>query len=199
MYCVGLTGNIAAGKSSAANCFKKLGIEIINADLIARELTNNNTIFTAIKEHFGKAIINAQGQLDRAKLRQIIFAHRKERLWLECLLHPQIKKEILRKVTQVNSAYCIVEIPLLYNRQDFPYIDRVLLITAPCTLKVCRLMHRDLCSAKHAKEILATQVNPHKHQEIADDIISNDSTLAVLASKIKILHNNYLNFSHHVI
>lgn len=197
MYCIGLTGNIASGKSSVANFFKKLGVEVISADLIARNLTDlKSESFAKIKEHFGDGVINTLGDLDRTKLRQIIFAQPTEKIWLENLLHPLIRKQILLDLAKVKSPYCIIEIPLLYNRDDFPYLDRVLLISAPNKLKIKRLMQRDNCSEQHAKILLDSQQVKDLNSKLkVDDIIDNSYSLANLEEQIKNLNERYLELA----
>lgn len=114
MLRIGLTGGFACGKSTAANYFAELGVTVIDADVIAREITNKHTaIFAEIVTHFGVEITDKNGELNRAKLRELIFTNTHHRQWLENLLHPIIRKKMQQQATQATSAYCILVIQLI--------------------------------------------------------------------------------------
>lgn len=118
VYCVGLTGGIASGKSLAAEVFSELGIDIVNADNISRALTlKGQDAYTQIVAHFGSKILNEHNELNRKALRAIIFSDPKERTWLEQLLHPLIRQKIKEQVELSTTPYCIVEIPLLIDKK----------------------------------------------------------------------------------
>lgn len=196
MYCIGLTGNIASGKSTVIKCFRSLGIQTISADQIARELTRSNEpAFALIKNHFGEQVINNLGELNRPLLRKLIFASVEHRLWLENLLHPLIRKAIEEKISANEGAYCVIEIPLLKNRRDYPYIDRILVVIADREKQVERIMKRDNCTAAEALSIIATQPNESSRQELADDLIINNDCIDKLLNVIKKLHYKYLHFA----
>lgn len=196
MYCVGLTGNIASGKSTVSHLLKRRGIVVISADEVARELTlANQPALIAIAKHFGKSVIHSNGELNRFALREMIFKDPKQRLWLEQLLHPLIRQLIQERIKTSAGPYVIIEIPLLNSRSDYPYLDRVLLIVANHEQKVSRVMARDHSNQEQAEAILATQVNETTHRGFADDIVNNDGSLNDLAKKIEILHQQYLQFA----
>lgn len=196
MYCVGLTGNIASGKSTVASFFKERGIKVISADEIARKLTTpGQTALNKIENYFGNSVINNTGELNRAALREIIFTDPKQRLWLEKLLHPLIRQEIANEIRITNSPYCVIEIPLLNDRKSYPYLNRVLLVLAEREQQIERVMHRDKSTRKQALQILATQANNLNRREIADDIVVNDDSLTELEKKIENLHYQYLQFA----
>lgn len=196
MYCVGLTGNIASGKSTVSRFFKEFGIAVISADEAARELTaSNQPALTSIAEHFGQSVITGGGELDRFALRKMIFKDPKQRIWLEQLLHPLIRQHIQDKIRKSIGPYVLIEIPLLNKRADYPYLDRVLLIVAGYEQKIARVRTRDQMTREQAEAILATQANEAIHREIADDIITNDGSLDDLAKKVEILHQQYLQFA----
>ncbi|WP_419421087.1 dephospho-CoA kinase [Legionella sp. D16C41] len=196
MYCVGLTGNIGSGKTTAITFFKSLGAGIIIADEIARDITAaGQPAFIKIQEHFGDKVITQSGQLDRIQLRTIVFNHPQERIWLENLLHPLIRQTIEVKAKSSQGPYCIIEIPLLTNRIDYPYLNRILTILASSTVQINRISKRDLCSAEQALAILATQPSETLRRELADDIIYNDGNLEQLETKIRKLHRKYLQLS----
>jgi dephospho-CoA kinase len=196
MYCIGLTGNIASGKSTINQLFKELGVTVISADYAARELTNiHQPALKAIKEHFGLEIINNSGELNRPALREKIFSNPEQRIWLERLLHPLIRQYIRDKIQESDSPYTLVEIPLLNDRAAYPYLNRVLLVIANSQEQIERVMARDHCSRKHAEAILAIQSNEETKRKFADDIIYNDGSLKDLTKKIEILHHQYLQLA----
>jgi len=193
MYCVGLTGTIASGKSTAAAFFKSQGIPVLNADDIARQLTAKNSPALAdIIEHFGEKIVTTEGELDRRQLRQWILAHPMDKQWLEDLLHPLIRQHIELSITELTGPYCVVEIPLLSDRKSYPYLNRVLLITAEPQQQIARLVKRDHCSESEAMAWLSHQEHNNNRAELADDIMVNTGSLDELHSKLNALHQRYL-------
>lgn len=199
MYCVGLTGSIASGKSTVADIFSELGIEIISADKISRMLTEvNQPAFHDIVHHFGESILTTNGELNRLKLRHLIFDNPDERKWLESILHPLIRKEIEHRVSHCKSPYVLIEIPLLTDKTHYPYLNRILLVTADTDKQIKRLMERDNCSKEHALAILDAQPSETKRRAITDDIIVNDHDLGALSKKVNELHQNYLKNSEQV-
>ncbi len=196
VYCVGLTGDIASGKTTVAELFSKLGIEVIYADKISRELTQKNSpAYTKIVEHYGHEILKQDEELNRNKLREIIFSAPKERDWLERLLHPLIRHEIKKRVDASITPYCMVEIPLLITKQAYPYINRTLLVCAPTETQISRLMQRDQCNKQQAQAILSTQPDINIRLENADDIIVNDMEMVELIKTVNDLHYKYLHVS----
>lgn len=193
MYCIGLTGTIASGKSTAARFFENQGIEILNADQIAKTLTQpGQPALEKIHKHFGDQIMLENGHLDRRKLRHLIFTDSKERLWLEQLLHPMIRQEIAERVQQSRSSYSVVEIPLLMSREHYPYVNRVLLITTDRATQIYRLMERDHCTKVHALEILNAQPSEENYRALADDIAINDGDIKTFEHQLLKLHRDYL-------
>lgn len=193
VYCVGLTGGIASGKSTAAEVFTELGIHVVNADNISRILTTQGQdAYTQIVAHYGPEILNEHNELNRNALRTIIFSDPKERTWLEQLLHPLIRQKIKEQVGLTTTPYCIVEIPLLIDKKAYPYINRVLLIQAPKHIQIERLMQRDKCNQEQALSILAAQPDTNLRLKNADDIIINDGGTDKLKTAIIDLHHKYL-------
>jgi dephospho-CoA kinase len=193
MYCVGLTGTVASGKSLALDYFKSLTIDTISADQISRQLTQQNSpALEEMCQYFGNDILDHTGALNRRALRRHILEHPEAKQWLEALLHPKIRQQIAAAISHSQSPYCVIEIPLLADRITYPYLQRVLLITSQPETQIQRLMSRDHCSEKEASALLThQQANDHRHT-IADDIIMNNGSIAELHQKLYPLHLNYL-------
>ena len=195
IYCIGLTGSIASGKSTVAAYFTQLGIDVISADDIARELVNRDQpALQQIIRHFGKSVLTKDGNLNRHHLRELIVNNAKDRLWLERLLHPRIREKIQQRIHQCKSPYCIIEIPLLIDKSDYPYLNRVILVLAEHEQQVTRIMARDHCSREQALAMLATtRADEDKRRGIADDVVVNDGALNTMKTQINTLHTQYLN------
>lgn len=192
-YCVGLTGTIASGKSTVAQYFSNFGITLISADQISRMLTASNTkVFDKIVSHFGAKAVNSDGELNRKYLRNIIFNDKKERIWLENLLHPLIRKRIEQDVNSCQSIYCMVEIPLIPERSHYPYINRILTVLAKRKTQITRLMKRDNCSRSEAMKILEAQASDDAYHQVADDVLRNDKTIKYMYEQVVSLHAFYV-------
>lgn len=194
MFCIGLTGTIASGKSTVAALFAKRGIDVINADHIAKMLVKRGQpALQQIIDHFGKSILTTEGELNRRHLRELIVNNTNKRIWLEELLHPLIRKQIQAEIDDCKSPYCIIEIPLLTDTTHYPYLNRVLLIQAHPEQQIMRLMTRDHSSREQACALLATtRADDIKRQAIANDILVNDGSLVSLREKVDTLHDEYL-------
>lgn len=196
VYSIGLIGNLASGKSTVADFFRELGIESISADAVAKNLTTKNQpAFQQIITHFGPDVLTDTGELNRRRLRELIFNNEKERLWLEKLLHPLIRKEIETTLKSVKSPYCLIEIPLFSTKANYPYLNRVLLIRATTEQQIARFMARDNGSRENALAILDTQTHAEKQQELADDVLINAGSLDELKENVLALHLSYLKLS----
>lgn len=197
-YSIGLTGTMGSGKSTVLSFFADLGIEIISADEIAKNLTNSQEpAFKKITSYFGPTVINAAGELDRRTIRRRIFNNPVERLWLEEWLHPLIREAIEQQIHQIKSPYCLIEIPLLTEKSHYPYLNRVLLIQSDFEKQIERCMIRDKHSREEILAILATQADKETLNALADDVLINDGTIEELELKVKKLHTNYLALSRH--
>lgn len=193
MHCIGLTGMIASGKSSAAQIFQELGAYLISADKISREITQNNQeVIDKIHVKFGDEVINGNGNLNRSELRNIIFSNTESKKWLEDLLHPLIRNNIKKELDLATSKIVVIEIPLLKSREQFPYLDKVVLITTSQKNQIKRLMHRDNCSQTQAKQIIKAQPSLEEYTSIADIVINNDDIIISLKSQIQQFYKNML-------
>lgn len=196
MFCVGITGNIGSGKSTAITSFCSLGITVISADTISRELTKaGQPAFHLIKDYFGDKIVTQDGELNRPFLRQLIFADENLRLWLENVLHPLIRATIKEQALVAESPYCVIEIPLLTNREDYPWLDKILVILADEATEITRVMQRDNCQKKDAVAILSTQPSEDLLKQLADDFLFNNGSKDQLHTNIMKLHDKYLQFA----
>lgn len=195
-YCVGLTGNIASGKTTVSELFSKLGIDVVHADVIAKALTQKKLpAYDAIVAHYGPHILQHDEELNRTKMREIIFFNHEERKWLEHLLHPLIRKELKIRIDASTTPYCIVEIPLLVTKKAFPYINSILLVQAPTEIQLFRIMKRDRCSKEQALAILSTQPDASVRLKNADDVLSNHLGLEELEKAVNRLHHKYFQES----
>lgn len=193
MLVVGLTGGIGSGKSTVTALFAKKGIAIIDTDQLSRDLTQpNQPALQEIVAQFGQQILQPDGALNRAELRKIIFADEKKRRWLEELLHPLIRAEMQKIISQVQSPYCITVIPLLFETARNPLINRVLVVDAPEILQIERTMIRDHSSREAVAAILKTQVSREKRLSLADDVIVNAGSEQELIPQVDALHKFYL-------
>ncbi len=195
MLVIGLTGGIGSGKTTVADLFAKLGVPIIDADQVARDVTQpGQAALALIVEHFNQALLLADGTLNRAALRQLIFKDEAERHWLENLLHPLIQEEILRQLDKLSAPYCIVVIPLLFETAvNFDsLIDRILLVDAAETRQIERVKARDQLSSAEIQAILNSQVEREYRLKHCDDVIINDGELGELMPQVEKLHAYYL-------
>lgn len=197
MYVVAITGGIGSGKTTVANQFAALGIEVVDADLIAREVVEPGTpALTAIASHFGPGILDEQGRLDRRALRERIFSDPAAKSWLNALLHPIIRSEMLRQCAAANSPYCLLVVPLLVENRLTELADRVLVIDVDEATQIERTCHRDGVSLEQAQAILASQASRSERLAMADDVLDNQSgTTETIRERILALHETYLAFA----
>lgn len=196
VYCIGITGSICSGKSTALTHFKQLGIDSISADVIARHITSTNAdVIQKIKEHFGEKVFQSATEINRRLLRQLIIQNTEDKLWLEALLHPQIRSEIKQYINKSKTPYCVVEIPLLVNREIDNYINRVLLIKSNKEIQLHRIIQRDQANEDDANQILNEHEKMNEREKIADDIICNEGSLHDFHHKLNELHRKYLLLS----
>lgn len=197
MYVVAITGGIGSGKTTVANQFAALGIEVVDADLIAREVVAPGTpALAAITSHFGPEILTEQGLLDRRVLRERIFSDPAAKSWLNALLHPIIRSEMLRQCAAVSSPYCLLVVPLLVENRLTELADRVLVIDVDEATQIERTCHRDGVSREQAQAILASQANRSERLAMADDVLDNQSgTTETIRERILALHETYLAFA----
>ena len=196
MITIVLTGGIASGKTTVSDCFARLGVPIIDTDLIAREVVEpGQPALDRIVEVFGDDFLDPEGQLDRQKMRQAIFSDPEQKSRLEAILHPLIAKEVARHVKELDGPYCILVIPLYAQSSAYTWIDRVLVVDVEEEVQIERVMVRDQISRNQAKSILSAQTSRQDRLALADDVIVNSGSLAELQGKVEALHNTYLKLT----
>ncbi|NIK09647.1 dephospho-CoA kinase [Xanthomonas arboricola] len=198
-FIVGLTGGIASGKSALAAEFEKLGVPVIDADIVARQVVAPGPILDAIVGRFGTAILLPDGTLDRPALRQIVFADPAQRKALEAITHPAIRTELQRAAREAVGPYTIVAIPLLTEaggRMTYAWLDRIVVVDVPVSLQHARLMQRDGITAKLADQMIAAQASCAQRLAIADDIVSNEGNTDQLAQQAQRLDATYRAMLH---
>lgn len=199
-YIVGLTGGIGSGKSTIANLFALLDVPIIDADVVAREVVEKGSpLLTKIVEHFGQHILDKQGNLDRTALRQIVFHSEQEKKWLNQLLHPAIRSEMLRQLEAVSAPYVLWVVPLLIENKLSELCDRVLVVDVLPDIQLERAIKRDESKAETIQNIIASQVDRQTRLNYADDVIENNLPLEEnainLAHQVAKLHHRYLDLA----
>ena len=193
MFTLGLTGGIGSGKSAVSDIFSELGVQIVDADLVARHVVElGQPALNTITQHFGSAILLADGNLNRAKLRQIIFAQPEEKIWLETLLHPLIREQIKRQLDNANSSYVILSSPLLLETKQHHLTNRVLVVDVKKEVQIQRACLRDQNNEAQIKAIMANQMSREQRLNHADDVLDNNSSLANTRQQVELLHAKYL-------
>jgi len=192
-----MTGGIGSGKTTVANGFKTLGVPVIDADQLARELVEpGQAALDEIIAVFGKDCISRDGQLNRAYIRQEIYSDAGLKCRLEAILHPKIRQRIRTLLADIHEPYCIVVIPLLLETQQTDLVDRVLVVDTPEKEQLARVAARDSLSHNTIMAIMQTQADRGTRLQAADDIIVNNSDLASLTERILELHTQYMDISH---
>ncbi len=195
-YVVGLTGGIGSGKTAVSDRFKVLGITVVDADVASRVVVEpGRPALQRIAEHFGSDILLDNGQLNRAELRKRIFQDETERLWLEGLLHPLIRQEIMDGLNNASSPYALLVSPLLIESGQSKFTRRVLVVDVPEELQLSRTVARDNNSADQVKAIMSAQASREQRLQHADDVIVNDGSLEQLHQKVQELHEKYLSLA----
>lgn len=197
MYVVAITGGIGSGKTTVANQFAELGIEVVDADIIAREVVEPGTpALAAIAAHFGADVIAPDGRLNRRQLRERVFTDPQAKGWLNALLHPLIRSEMQRQCAAARSPYCLLVVPLLVENRLTTLANRVLVIDVDEATQIERTCRRDGVSREQAEAILAAQANRTERLAAADDVLDNQNgTLEAIKSRIFALHETYLAFA----
>ncbi|HEV2614485.1 MAG TPA: dephospho-CoA kinase [Gammaproteobacteria bacterium] len=196
MMIVGLTGGIGSGKSTVADFFKSLGVPVIDADEITRDLVKpGTTVLAEIASHFGEKILNPQGELDRAQLRKKIFGNPSDKVFVESLLHPLVYQAVRAFAENNHQApYIIASIPLLIETREkynSDLIDRIVVVDAPEDLQMARVKKRDNFSSQEIRKIMYTQADRQARLNKATDVITNNGDLEKLRRQVVALDAKY--------
>ena len=176
---IGLTGGIASGKSTVAELFAELGATVIDTDIIARDVVMpGQPALTEIRDAFGEAMIEADGSLDRAAMRRLVFADAEARRRLEAIVHPRIQDETYRLSSRASGEYQLIVVPLLVKSPLRSFVDRILVVDCDEDTQIARLLARDAESEDQARRILAAQASREERLAIADDVVNNGGDLA---------------------
>lgn len=194
---VALTGGIATGKSAVAQRFARLGVPVFDADIIAREVVAlGQPALAEIAASFGTDALTPAGELNRASVREIVFADTDARRRLEAIIHPRVHASLLRQAQACSAAYCILAIPLFVEcRDDYRWVDRVLTTDAPRETQLRRLMQRPGIDAAMAQNMLDAQASRQQRLEVADDVIDNTGPMEALDAIVARLHRRYLTLA----
>ena len=193
-FCVGVTGGVASGKSEATRRFEALGIVVADADLAARAaVAPGSDGLAEVAATFGPQILAADGGLDRAAMRRLVFADAAARKRLEAIVHPRVRAMLQAQCAQAPGAYAIAAIPLLAEggREAYPWLDRVLVVDVPIEVQQARVMQRDRIDAELAARMIAAQATREARLAVADDIVVNDGPLEALQAQVEALDRRY--------
>lgn len=189
---IGLTGGIGSGKTAVSDMFETLGIDVVDADIVARQVVAiGSTALDAIEAHFGKQAITNSGELDRQYLRERVFAKPSEKRWLDDLLHPLIRQQMVADVKAANSAYCILAVPLLVENNMMGMVDRVLVVDVDEQHQLTRAAGRDQQSVEKIQQIMSHQATRQQRLAVADDVIDNNKNLDALKKQVLQLDKKY--------
>ena len=193
---IGVTGGIGSGKSAVTDFLSQQGITIVDADVAARTVVEpGQPALNDITERYGSEILLQDGSLNRKQLRHIIFNDKKEKDWLEKLLHPKINKLLRQQLADANSPYVILVSPLLTETSQHKMTDRVLVVDVPEATQLKRSMARDDMTEEQAQHIINSQANREQRLALADNVIDNNGTLDQLHQALSALHQNYLSLA----
>ena len=193
-FCVGVTGGVASDKSEATRRFEALGIVVADADLAARAaVAPGSDGLAEVAATFGPQILDADGGLDRAAMRRLVFADAAARKRLEAIVHPRVRAMLQAQCAQAPGAYAIAAIPLLAEggREAYPWLDRVLVVDVPTEVQQARVMQRDRIDAELAARMIAAQATREARLAVADDIVVNDGPLEALQAQVEALDRRY--------
>ncbi len=194
-YVVGLTGGIGSGKSTVAELFVAQGAALVDTDRIAHELTAaDGAAMPLLRQAFGDLVVAADGALDRAAMRRLVFADASARARLEGILHPMIRELSAERCRAANTPYVLLAVPLLVESGSYrERCQRILVVDCPESLQIERVMARSGLARAEVEAILASQATRQQRLAVADDVINNDGAPAELDRQVAVLHQQYLD------
>ncbi|MGD8430509.1 MAG: dephospho-CoA kinase [Ectothiorhodospiraceae bacterium] len=195
-FLVGLTGGIASGKSTVADHFRRLGAEVIDTDAVAREVVAPGSEgLAAVVKAFGRTVLDADGKLDRRRMRERVFGDERARRRLEGILHPRIRALTLERARGSRAPYVVIVVPLLVESGWETMVHRVLVVDVPEETQIERVMQRDAATRQQAQAILQAQAGRERRLAVADDVIENSGSRGTLAEQTERLHRRYLELA----
>ena len=195
---IALTGGIACGKSSVSQIFKKLGVPIIDLDVIARTVVETNTQgLVELVAHFGNGILNDDQTLNRQALRQQLFENSENQQIIEKILHPKILEKMQTDIKKLNAHLVIVEVPLLVEQNLSPLFDRAIVVDCSEQNQLKRLLKREKLDENLAKTMIAAQVSREQRlalsEKLPTDVIENNSEIFDIEQKAQDLYQKLIN------
>nr|WP_224745954.1 dephospho-CoA kinase [Neiella litorisoli] len=191
-----MTGGIGSGKTTVANEFQRLGAGLVDADVIAREVVaKGSPALAQISAHFGPKVVDTTGELDRAALRALVFGNESERQWLNQLLHPLIRQQMIEQSHNQQAPYTILVVPLLIENQLQQLCQRIVVVDVPQSIQVERTVNRDQVSTEAAWAIIQRQASRWQRIRAADHIINNHRPFELVAKDVLHLHRHFLEFA----
>lgn len=196
MFVVGVTGGIGSGKTTVTGLFQEHGITIVDADVIARHIMDTGSpALAAVAQRFGTEVLNDNGSLNRAWLRERIFNHPEHKQWLNALTHPLIREQLLHELKTARSPYVILSAPLLVENRLTSLCDRVLVVDVSEATQVERTLARDDVSKAQVQAIIEAQATRQQRLDAADNVINNDGEQSLLVDQVNKLHEIYLRLA----
>ncbi|MEE9560145.1 MAG: dephospho-CoA kinase [Acidiferrobacterales bacterium] len=196
MLRIGLTGGIGSGKSSAAAMFARRGVPVIDADEIAKQLVApGQPAYERIIQRFGKEFVDANGFIDRGRLRRHVFDDPASRRELEAILHPRVRQQIQRQLRALRAPYCVIVIPLIFEANQQDLVDRILVIDAAEDTQVQRVAARSSLADDEIRKIIAAQIGRNVRLRQAHDVITNEGELEQLEERVNAFHTRYLDLA----
>lgn len=197
MFIVGITGGIGSGKSAVSDFLMEQGVKIVDADIVAREVVMpESQALQAIQEHFGDSVIDPIDKtLNRAALRKIVFDDGSSRKWLEELLHPAIRTEIIHQLKSAASSYAVLTSPLLLETDQHLLTQHIVVVDTSEKHQIQRTMSRDSNDEEQVRAIIAAQMPRDQKLERADTVISNQGSLEDLHKQCILLHEELLSLA----
>lgn len=192
-FAIGLTGGIGSGKTTVANYFGELGAALIDTDLIAHQLTQPGGLaMEAIRQSFGAGFVTADGAMDRARMRELVFSEPDKKRQLEAILHPLIRQQTELAASQANGDYLIFVVPLLVESGNWrERVQRIVVVDCEEATQIRRVMQRNQLSEAQVRAIMNHQASRQQRLAAADDVISNEGELYSMHQKVQSLHQHY--------
>lgn len=193
---IGLTGGIGSGKTAVSDRFKALGVHVVDADIAARIVVEpNKPAWQDIKDFFGSEVLLPDNTLNRAWLRQQVFADKTKRKQLEAYTHPRIREEIIRDLNSSTSAYTLLSSPLLIESGQFELVNKTIVVDVDKDTQIERTCARDNNEIEQVKRIIAAQISREERLRHADWVVDNSQPLDTLDARVNELHQELLILS----